>query len=213
MNTDFGPVLEALMSHLEATTAFPFTADAVAASAVLASVSDFTGLFPGIPVFGPGVPKGATIIALDVGAGTVTLSAPVGASATAGAFAAGFQTFGRRAQHWNQVAAQPALFLRRIGTEDTYGPDSVWSITTLECELWIYCNAGQDPDVAPDTGLNYLEQLVRQSFSPDPPYGDDERFTISGLVHWCRFEGRGDSSPGDQGGQAISRLPVRITLP
>jgi hypothetical protein len=209
MNTNFGPILEALLAHVQATTILPFTASATAASAILTGVSPVASLFPGLPVFGPGVVEGATIDAVDAGAGTVTLSDAVTTAATGAEFAAGFQSWSRRLQHWSQVSAQPAGFLRRIGTTDHYDGESVWSITTLDCEIWIYCNAGQNPDVAPDDSLNDLEQLVRESFAPD----DDQRFTLGGLVYWCRFEGRGDSSPGDQGGQAISRIPVRITLP
>jgi len=118
-----------------------------------------------------------------------------------------FKTASRRTQHWNQVAEQPALFLRHVGTTDQYSGDL--SITTLECEVWIYSKAGQDPAATPDTDLNELVTAVRQSFAPD----DDVRFTLGGLVFWCRIEGRSDYAPGDQGGQAIARIPVRITLP
>src|ERR1019366_3543005 len=105
----------------------------------------------------------------------------------------------------------PALFLRRIGVTDE-NRDGDYLTTTLECELWIYCNAGQDPDAAPDSDLTGLEQLVRDSFAPDT-FDGGERFTLGGLVYWCRIEGRTDSLPGDQGSQAIAKIPVRITLP
>lgn len=118
-----------------------------------------------------------------------------------------FQTLGRRVLHWSQVANQPALFLRRIGMSDTH--TGSMPITTMECELWIYSKAGENPEVAPDEGLTVLEAEVRDSFAPD----DQNRFTIGGLVYWCRIEGRSDISPGDQGPQAIARIPVRITLP
>lgn len=124
----------------------------------------------------------------------------------------GFVTTGRRAIHWNQVAAQPAFFLRRTGVTDEVHHDNFYPITTLECEGWIYCNAGQDPDVAPDSVLTTLEQMLRDSFTPDGDYGDP-RFTLGGLVHWCRIEGRSDISSGDQGPQAIARIPIRVTIP
>lgn len=120
---------------------------------------------------------------------------------------ASFQTTGRRLRHWTLVAAQPALFLRRVGTTDEYSDEM--PITTLECQVWIYSKAGEDPDAIPDAALSNLDQSVRASFAPD----DDERFTLGGLVYWCRIEGRSDYSPGDQQGQGISRIPVRITLP
>jgi hypothetical protein len=119
----------------------------------------------------------------------------------------GIETFGRRLQHWSQVSEQPALFLRRIGTDDTYS--GTLSITTLDLEIWIYSQAGKDPDAIPDAVLSTLDAQVRGSFVPD----DDARFTLGGLVWWCRIEGRSDYSPGDQGGQGISRIPVKITLP
>lgn len=121
-----------------------------------------------------------------------------------------FKTIGRRLEHWSQVADQPALFLRRIGASDEAQGDFL--VTTLECEIWIYSKTGANPDAVPDIALGYLEQLVRNVFAPDTDYSDP-RFTLGGLVYWCRVEGRSDYSPGDQGPQGISRIPVRITLP
>ncbi len=212
MNTDFETPMAALLAHFQATTAISFTANSAQDSAVLTSVGNFAGLFPGLPVVGPGVGEGVTIASLNPGEATLTLSDAVCDPVTFGAFQAGFQTFGRRLIRWSEVDAQPALFLRRIGAMDQYDHDSSWSITTLDCEAWLYCRAGADPDTAPDTGLTALERLVRQSMAFDDP-GGDARFTIGGLVYWCRVEGKTDSSPGDQAGQAISRIPIRITLP
>jgi len=118
-----------------------------------------------------------------------------------------FVTTGRRVKHWTQVAEQPAFFLRRTGTFDHF--NGSMPIVTMECEGWIYCNAGQDPDTAPDEALTLLEAALRDSFAPD----DAMRFTLGGLVYWCRIEGKSDISPGDQGPQAIARIPIRITLP
>jgi hypothetical protein len=118
-----------------------------------------------------------------------------------------FVSTGRRVIHWQQVAAQPALFLRRTGMLDHH--NGSMPIITMECEIWIYCNAGTDPTVAPDEVLTGLEQEVRACLAPD----DQNRFTIGGRVYWCRIEGKSDISPGDQGPQAIARIPVHITLP
>jgi len=124
--------------------------------------------------------------------------------------AAAFATTGRRVIHWNLVAAQPAMFLRRTGVLDE--AQDLYTVTTLECEAWIYCNAGKDPNAVPDEHLTVLETALRESFAPDGDYGDP-RFTLGGLVYWCRIEGKSDISPGDQSGQAIARIPIRITIP
>lgn len=210
MNDDFESVLAPWFAHLEAAATVPFTAHATASSAVLQGVSAFAGLFVGLPVFGPGAPRGVTIEALDQNAGTVTLTAAIAADGAAAAFKTGFLTTDRRVAHWSQVTDQPALFMRRIGTTDDY--DGFFSRTTLECEIWIYSNAGRNPKAVPDVMLSRLDQMVRRSFTPDGDYGDP-RYTIGGLAYWCRIEGRSDYSPGDQSGQALARLPVRITLP
>lgn len=211
MNTDFETPMAALFSHLVAAAQIQFSADATANDATLTSVSSFEGLFEGLPVFGDGVQDGAVIQSLDQQAGTITLSEPLTQAGSAVSFTTGFLTTGRRVKHWNQVAAQPALFLRRVAVTDEEHHENNFIVTTLDCEAWIYCNAGKDPDAAPDAALTCLERMVRQSFKPDSSYGD-ERFTLGGLVFWCRFAGRSDISPGDQGPQAIARMPIRVTL-
>lgn len=212
MNTAFEPVMAALFAHLIGAATLSFTANATGDSAVLTSVSGFTGLFAGLPVFGPDLPSAAVIQSLNPGAGTVTLTTPVAANAVGAAFTTGFLTTGRRVLHWNQVSDQPALFLRRTGVTDESDHSNFFGMTTLECEAWIYCNAGQDPDADPDAALTALERMVRDSFVPDTDYGDP-RFTLAETVHWCRIEGKSDISPGDQGPQAIARIPIRVTLP
>ncbi|HEY2178101.1 MAG TPA: hypothetical protein VGH15_05915 [Caulobacteraceae bacterium] len=211
MNADFEPVMAALLARFQAATVLAFTADATATSPVLANVSSFTGLFVGLPVTGPGAARGATIAALDPGARTVTLTDPAETSGTAQAFTAGFLSWSRRLQHWGQGVPAPAGFLRRIGFEVAY--DELLPVTTVEAEVWIYCDAGEDPDLAPDVGLAALEQLVAgAALAPDTDYGDP-RCTLAGTVYWARIEGRADSWPGDQAGRAVSRIPLRITLP
>lgn len=123
---------------------------------------------------------------------------------------ASFPTMSRRTKLWTDQAEQPALYLRRIGTTDEYKGHQL-SQTTLECELWIYSKAGADPNAIPDATLATLDTAVRAALAPDEP--DEQRYTIGGLVYWCRIEGRSHYSPGDLGGQGISMLPVRITLP
>lgn len=203
----FEPAMNALFASLQAAVTRTFTANATSSSATLASVSNFTGLFVGLPVFGVGVPRNATIASINQGGGTITLSSPLTASGTGVTFTTGFMSTGRRLKHWTQVQAQPALFLRRTGTTDDYS--GTLGITTIDCEVWIYCQAGKDPDLVPDVALSNLDMMVRASFAPD----DDARFTLGRTVYWCRIEGHSDYSPGDQGGQGISRIPVRITLP
>lgn len=122
-----------------------------------------------------------------------------------------FITTGRRVQHWSQVSEQPALFLRRTGVR--YETQNLMTIRTLICEAWIYCNASQDPAAAADQELTEIEAKVLARLAPDVGDDDEARFTLDGLVYWCRVEGLSDMSPGDQGNQAIARIPILVTIP
>jgi len=207
MKNRFKTVMAALFAHLQGAVAIPFTASAAPGDLVLSGVSNLDELFPGLPVFGPGIAKGVVISDLDPDTGTITLSQPISAPSATAQFITGFLTTGRRVKPWAQVTAQPAMFLRRTGVIDEAHGTMI--DTTLVCEAWIYCGSGQDPDASPDELLSSLEELVRESFTPD----DDDRFTIGGRVYWCRIEGKSDISPGDLGGQSLARIPIRITLP
>lgn len=209
MNVDFEGPMAALFAHLSAAAIINFTGDLTQGSAVVETGDALDALFPGLAVFGPGLPFGTLIDAVDPGAGTVTLTELASETVGAAELSTGFLTASRRLQHWQDAKAQPALFLRRTGTVDGADGDGL-IMTMLECEAWIYSQSGKDPDVAPDIALSNLDRLVRESLLPD---SEDGLFTLGGRVHWCRIEGRSDYSPGDQGAQGISRIPIRITLP
>lgn len=211
MNINFKPVMAALFAHLQAAATITFTAYAAQGQNTLTGVSGASNACPGLPVFGPGMPENVVIVSISADGTTITLSDMATQSGVAQTFTTGFLTTGRRVQHWSQVSAQPALFLRRTAVHDDETEDGL-IMTTLECEAWIYCNAGQNPDVDPDDALTGLETLIRASMAPG--IADDEgRFTLGGIAYWCRISGHGDISAGDQGPQAIARIPIRITLP
>lgn len=209
--TDIEPIMQAAFAHLSAAATITFTASAAQGDPELFEVSSTEGLFAGLALFGEGVPAGAMISAVDHENATVTLTAGMTDDVNDGEFTTGFLTKSRRVRHWQQTANQPAFFLRRVGMTDE--ADGHFIIRTIECEMWIYCNAGQDEDFAADEALTGLETLLRRSLEPDQTDDDGTRFTLGGLVYWCRIEGRADISPGDQDAQAIARIPLRITIP
>jgi hypothetical protein len=154
--------MQALFEHLKAAAIIDFGCRS--REDTLTDVDRADLLFPGLPVFGPGMAEGVMIESVDVEARTVTLSEPVSEGGASLDFSTGFLTADTRVLHWQQVDAQPALFLRRTGVLDHIDPENFFPVTTLECEVWIYCNAGQAPDAKPDDTLTALEKLVRDSF-------------------------------------------------
>lgn len=120
-----------------------------------------------------------------------------------------FATSGRRLKLWTTVAAQPALFLRNTGEEWIRGPSRMPAKLEMEFEVWLYSNAGADPDVAPSIGLNDLIAAVAGALDPFPLATQ----TLGGAVQHCWIEGRVDMHPGDLDGQAIAVIPVKVLVP
>lgn len=199
-------VMSALFNVLIESVQTDFTADTTAGNVVLTSPSTSVGLFVGLPVFGGSIPRGSVITALS----PLTLSLPPTIDATAVPMTTGFLTTGRRVLRWSDVSSQPALFLRGADEELEY-PQTILQMQTIDGEIWIYSNSGQNPNAVPETALNNLMDAIQAAFAPDAP--GTGRFTIGNLVHWCRLEGRIEKDPGDTSGQAIAVMPVRITVP
>lgn len=201
-------IMTALYETLIASVQESFTATTTLNSPILTNVSTTAGLFLGLPVFGTSVPRGAVITSLS----PLTLSLPATGNTYAAALSTGFLTTGRRLKFWTDVAEQPALFLRDGDEELDYPQEQgVLQLQTLKPEIWIYSNAGQNPDLAPATGLNNLLDAVQAAFAPDSP--QTGRFTLGGLVFWCRLNGKVTKEPGDLDGQAIAIAEVEITVP
>jgi hypothetical protein len=200
-------VMTALFNALVASVKTSFTADTSANSVTLANPSTAAGLFIGLPVFGNGIARGAAIATL---APSLTLSVPATAAGTAVAMTTGFLTFSRRFKFWSDVTAQPALFLRDGDEELAYQNTSL-QLQTIKAEIWIYSNAGQNPDVAPASALNNLLDAVQAAFAPDNRMTN--QFTLGGLVYWCRLVGKIEKQPGDLDGQAVAVADVEIIVP
>lgn len=205
------PSRETVMTTLLATLAnavkTSFTANTQAGSGVLLNPSVTKGLFIGLPVFGAGIPAGAVITALS----PLTISRNASANATGVSMMTGFSTISRRAKFTADVA-QPALFLRaplsKPGESIEYeGP---LEALTMKPEFIISTSAGADPDVVPETALNNLLDAVRSALNPDDMSG---RFTLGGLVHWCRIIGDIDKDTGDLGPIAIAAGDIEIIVP
>lgn len=196
--------MTALYGALTAAVVTDFTADTRAGSTSLLNPSTTAGLFLGLPVFGAGILRGATIASLS----PLTLSEPAAANALQTPLTTGFLTTGRRVKFSRDVP-QPALFLRDGDEEIEY--QGLMEVLTLKAEVWICSNAGEDPDVAPIVLINNCLDAVRDALAPDDPAR--QRFTLGGLVHWCRVVGKVEKDPGDLDGQAIAVADIEITVP
>jgi hypothetical protein len=204
--------MTALFNALVGSLKTQFTANAAVGSNVLASPSSTSGLFLGLPVFGPVIPRGAIIaqlspLTLTDYAGNAT---PATANGTALTFTTGFLTFSRRFQFPRQTTEQPALFLREPREKLEY-PNTSLQVQTLHVEMWLWTNAGQNPDIAPSVAVNSLLDAVQAQFAPDD--ATQNRYTLGGLVFWCRMSGDIDKDPGDASNQGVAIADVEIIVP
>ena len=128
--------------------------------------------------------------------------------------AAEFQTSGRRLMLWGAVKELPAVFVRH--TDDEYEPRSAQALPpkiVMALEIWIYSDAGKDPNATPDTGLNTLINAIEAQFVPtgaDLALGNKQ--TLGGLVNRCWIEGRIERDPGDLDKKAKAIIPLKILI-
>lgn len=215
MNNVLEPILSALLTFLTNAVVVNFTATGASGTPNLSVISSTKGFFVGLPVFGPGVPLGAAILSFDDVAKTAVLDDNLTEASTTANFSTGFLTASRRAKMWQQVAEQPALFLRHTKNIDSYSGGSQQR-TIIEVDVLVYSKAGVDPDVAADVQLNNLVDALREAVKPDIRGFPQTLASVNGgkpLVQWVRVEGDSDFDPGDLDDQGIAVLPLRILCP
>lgn len=100
--------------------------------------------------------------------------------------AAPFRTSGRRLQLWSKVNSFPALFVQSTGThyplrETRQLPPK----RTIAAEIWVYTDAGKNPNANPEAALNDIVDAVEVVLTP----GLNGVQTLAGLVSHCWIEG------------------------
>ena len=123
-----------------------------------------------------------------------------------------FNISGRRLIPWTKVDSQPAIFVRHVG--DHYAPRGTGMPpkVIMECEAWIYSNAGKDSLTAPGAALADLLDTVEALLKPAA--GAPSRTqTLGGTVVHAWIEGKIEVHPGDLDGQAIAVVPISILCP
>lgn len=199
-------VTTALLAALTVAVQTSFTANVANGSPTLSSPSSTADIFVGLPVFGPGVPKGAVISNLS----PLTMSLAATADGTAVTLETGFLTIARRVK-FTQDTALPALFLcaPKNRAAETLEYQGSMQIQTIHLDMVIGSSAGENPDFVPETALNNFLDALQAAMDPD----EENRFTLGGLVHWCRIVGSIDKDGGDLGGVAIAVAGVEIIVP
>ena len=125
--------------------------------------------------------------------------------------AASFNTSGRRLVLWSKVASFPALFVQSTGTH--YPAREVRGLPpkrTISAEIWVYTDAGKDPNANPELALNDIIDAIEASLSPGV---NSNAQTLGGLVSHAWIEGEIEQFPGVLDGIAKAIIPVKILVP
>jgi hypothetical protein len=125
--------------------------------------------------------------------------------------AATFNTSGRRLLLWSKVASFPALFVQSTGTH--YPPREARALPpkrTITAELWVYTDAGKDPNANPEQGLNDIIDAIETALAPNIVSNVQ---TLGGLVSHAWIEGEIEQFPGVLDGIAKAIIPVKILVP
>lgn len=126
--------------------------------------------------------------------------------------AAAFVTASRRLKMWSSVSAadKPAMFLVEREEIYTRTSEAVPEMVTLDVDIYIYTDVGQDQSVIPAATLNTLIDAVDAALKPDALTGKQ---TLGNTVSHCWIEGKIKKDAGDLDGQGVAVIPVRILVP
>lgn len=125
--------------------------------------------------------------------------------------AASFATVSRRLKLWSSVAPtdKPALFMVERADLYSHASEAVAETITLQVDVYLYIDAGQDQAGAPISSLNILLDAVDAALKPDPL---SRKQTLGNLVSHCWIEGRLLKDAGDLDGNGVAVIPVRILV-
>lgn len=125
---------------------------------------------------------------------------------------ASFVTASRRLKSWSSVAAsdKPALFLSE--RRETYhrASESVPESVTMELDIYIYIDAGGNPEIVPAIQLNNMIDAIESALLPNSMTGLQ---TLGGLVSHCWIEGNIIKNSGDLDGNGVAIIPLKILVP
>jgi hypothetical protein len=126
-----------------------------------------------------------------------------------------FNTISRRFRLPENVnpGEMPALFIVEPSDTHVQSIEGLPSDVTLDVALYVYTNAGLDPNEEPITVLNVLIDKVAAALTSDAPLPLDQVCTLGGLVQHCWIEGTLAKDPGDLEGIGLARIPLKISVP
>lgn len=125
-----------------------------------------------------------------------------------------FPTVGTRLVLWNKISdGFPCAFIRQV--RDHYPQRLAQAFpakVTLDVEVWIYSDAGEDPDAVPEDTLRDLIDTLEAALQPQPGGLDfiQQKQTLGGVVDRCWIEGEIEYYPSDTDQKAKAIVPLKI---
>lgn len=124
----------------------------------------------------------------------------------------GVNSSSRRPALWDDSGAKPALYMGNPEENYLYPNGTATPpIITLDFDLFIYIDAGMDPNTTPDTQLNTLLDALETALAG--PAINNYFQTLGGIVNHAWIEGAVRRVPGYLDGQGMVLLTIRVLVP
>ncbi len=119
-------------------------------------------------------------------------------------------TVSNRLRLWADVSPdqQPAAFLVTHNEQDEYRGLGLYR-RRLQLGVWCY---SRSDSVAGQTDLDTMMEAFEAAFNV-PDNTSTGSTTLSGLVYWCRIEGKTFKDPGDLDNQTLLIVPIVVEMP
>lgn len=116
----------------------------------------------------------------------------------------------RRLVSYTEALTKPALYISEATELYEYQSENLQKVT-IQPILFLYVDAGLDPNVIPATTMNALLDAIDTALAPDDL--TTEKCTLGGLVSHCYVSGEVPKIPGDLDGEGMAVIPIRILVP
>ena len=118
----------------------------------------------------------------------------------------------RRPALWDNSVGMPALYLGNPEENYVYPNGTATPpLITLDFDVFLYINAGQDPNVTPDTQMNTLLDAIELAIAG--PGANNYYQTLGGIVNHVQIEGPIHRAPGYLNGQGMALFTLRALVP
>lgn len=126
----------------------------------------------------------------------------------------GIANSSRRPALWSNAVAMPMLYMGNPTEQYVYEHGTAMPPTvTLEFDMFLYINSGQDPNTNPDTEMNNLLDAIDAALAAIPNGPPQSVQDLGGIVNHAWIEGTVNRAPGYLNGEGMALFTIKALVP